>query len=98
MDENDIRPDLSEAIEALVRRELGPFGVERVEVLDSEDHYGDPAILVLVHYCDADADPDPNVTSALITKLNDLLFARKERRFGYIEHRVPEPARRIARK
>lgn len=98
MDENDIRPDLSEAIEALVRRELGPFGVERVEVLDAEDHYGDPAIRVLVHYRNTDADPDPRVASTLITKLNDLLFERKERRFGYIAHRVPEPARRIVRR
>ena len=98
MDANDSSPAVSEAIEALVRRDLGPFGVDRVETLSDEDHLGDPAIRVLVHYRDADANPDPRIASALITKLNDLLFESKEHRFGYIAHRVPEPPRRTARR
>lgn len=92
MESTEIRPDVQVAISELVLHELARYGAERVEAVDAEDHQGDPAILVLVHYRSPDAMPDPMVAAALITKLNDRLFELKERRFGYIAHRVPDAA------
>ncbi|MGU3540484.1 hypothetical protein ACLBXP_21690 [Methylobacterium sp. A54F] len=91
----EISGDLREAIEAVVRGELGRFGVERVDVAAVEDTSGDPALLVSVHYGAPDAEPDPQVAAGTITKLNDRLFALKERRFAHIAHRVPERAPRL---
>lgn len=86
----DISPTLRAAIEAVVWRELGRFGVSEVEVTESEDADGDPVILVNVHYRDPEAEPDFKVASGALTKLNDTLFELKEPRFGYIRHKVPD--------
>ncbi|WP_298958135.1 hypothetical protein [uncultured Methylobacterium sp.] len=80
------------AIEQTIRQELGSFGIERVESIETEDHDGDPTILVLVHYRDANAEPDPQVAAATITKVNDRLFQLDEPRFAHILHKVPDPA------
>lgn len=94
MVDTEITPALQDAIEAIVLQELGRFGIAQVEAVDREDQDGDPIIEVRVHYSDAGAEPDPKVASQTITKLNDRLFELKERRFAYISHVVPEPARR----
>lgn len=94
MFDTEITPALRDAIEAVVRHELGRFGVAQVEAIDRKDQDGDPIIEVRVHYSDADAEPDPKVASQTITKLNDRLFELKERRFAYLSHLMPEPAPR----
>ncbi|KST58794.1 hypothetical protein AO398_20120 [Methylobacterium sp. GXS13] len=86
----EISPTLQAAIEAVIRQELGRFGVSEVEVIDSEDADGDPVILVNVHYRDPEAEPDFKVASGALTKLNDKLFELKEPRFAYLRHKVPE--------
>lgn len=92
MFDTEISPALQDAIEAVVRQELGRFGIAQIEVIDRKDQDGDPIIEVRVHYGDSDAEPDPKVASRTITKLNDRLFELKERRFAYISQVVPEPA------
>lgn len=87
-----ITPELCQAIDAVIRKELGRFGVRDVEVIESEDAGGDPVIQVLVHYNDPESEPDPWVASETITKLNDTLYALREPRFAYLRHMVPEAA------
>ncbi|KQT16570.1 hypothetical protein ASG40_17910 [Methylobacterium sp. Leaf399] len=94
MVDTEITPALKDAIETVIRQELGRFGIAQVEAIGTEDHDGDPVIRVLVHYSHADAEPDPKVASETITKLNDRLFELKEPRFAYISHDVPEVVRR----
>jgi hypothetical protein len=94
MADTEITPALHAEIDTVVRRELGRFGVESVETIDSKDQDGDPIIQVLVHYRDSKAEPDPKVASETVTKLNDRLYELRERRFAYIRHEVPEAVRR----
>jgi hypothetical protein len=88
----EIAAELRSAIEAVVRNELGRFGIHDVEVIESEDAGGDPVIQVLVHYNDSESEPDPPVASEAITKLNNRLYELREPRFAYLRHMVPEAA------
>lgn len=90
MGDTDLARTVEAEIEGVVRAELGRFGVERVEVVESEDSDGTPSILVLAHY-HAGAAPDPKVAAATITKVNDKLFTLNEPRFAHIAHRMPDP-------
>lgn len=89
----EITPALYAAIDDVVRAELGRFGVRDVEAVEAEDAGGDPIIQVRVHYKDPDSEPDPQVASETLTKLNDRLFALREPRFAYLRHMVPEATR-----
>ena len=88
----EITPALHAAINAVVRAELGRFGVRDVEAVEVEDAGGDPIIQVRVHYNDPDSQPDPRVASDTLTKLNDRLYELREPRFAYLRHMVPEAA------
>lgn len=98
MDTDEISADLHSAIEAVVREELGRFGVGEVEVIEAEDHEGTPSILVLVHYAEANAEPEPKALSDTVFRLNIVLFERKERRFAYVLHKIPETAPKSRRR
>ncbi|MCF4130045.1 hypothetical protein [Methylobacterium sp. SyP6R] len=78
MSDTEISAEVLDAINAIVLEELGRFGIKTVEVVDAEDSDGDASILVLVHYERPDAEPDPQVASSLIMKLNDRLYTLKE--------------------
>ncbi|MGE8131660.1 hypothetical protein ACQKQD_32380 [Methylobacterium sp. NPDC080182] len=83
------------AIEEVVQDELGRFGVREIEVRPDEDHDGDPAIYVVIHYAAVDADPDPENMSNTMFKLNNRLYAMNEKRFAHVSHVVPEPPKRV---
>ncbi len=91
MGDTHLSQSVEAEIEGVVRAELGRFGVERVEVVESEESDGTPSILVLAHYR-AGAAPDPKTAAATITKVNDKLFELNEPRFAHISHRLPAPA------
>lgn len=86
----EIALGLHSAIEAVVRKELGRFGVHNVEVIETVGAGGDPVIQVLVHYNDSESESDPRVAFEVITKLNDRLCELREPRFAYLRHTVPE--------
>lgn len=86
----EITPALHEAIDEIVRAQLGRFGVRDVEAIADEDAGGDPIIQVRVHYNDSASEPDPRIASETLTKLNDRLFELREPRFAYLRHMVPE--------
>lgn len=88
----EITPALHAAIDAVVREQLGRFGVRDVEAIETEDAGGDPIIQVKVHYNDPASEPDPRIASETLTKLNDRLFELREPRFAYLRHMVPEAA------
>ena len=79
-------PQIVDLVRDVVHGQLGPFGADTIEVDPGEDHYGNAAIRVKVHYRGGEANPDPKVAAGTITKLNDALFAAGEERFAYISH------------
>lgn len=91
----EITPETQAAIEEVVLDEVRRFGATEVRVIESEDHDGDPALFVMVHYDTADARPDPKVLSTLVFKVNDRLHQLKERRFAYLAHRIPEHEKKV---
>ena len=86
----EIAPELHSAIEAVVRKELGRFGVHNVEVIETADAGGDPVIQVLVRYNDPDSESDPRGAFEVITKLNDRLYELRKPRFAYLRHIISE--------
>ncbi|WP_019995906.1 hypothetical protein [Aureimonas ureilytica] len=86
MPANSRADDLRSAIVELVEAELGSAGIESIDVIETEDHDGDPALLVEIHYSGDDSAFDPKRASTLVTKLNDRLFELGEKRFAYVEY------------
>lgn len=96
MIKDDIAPDVVAAIEDIVRREVGRFGLLDVRVALAEDDDGDPVLEIDADY-EAAGDPvDPQVVAGLLSKLRDRLWTMNERRFPYIRHHFSEQQKVIA--
>jgi hypothetical protein len=80
-------------IEDVLRQELGPHGLDHVEVKADEDHAGDPALFIT-----AVLKPNTQLIGAKIYSdahkaLNDALLNEGERRFPYLFLRHPDDER-----
>lgn len=95
MTATELHPDVKATIEKVVQDELGRFGVREVQVRADRDNDGDPALYVVIHYADVDANPDPENMSNTMFKLNERLYKLNEKRFAHISHVVPEPPKRV---
>lgn len=82
-----INEDVAAAIEEIVRREMGPFGLREVTIKPGEDHDGDPVLWVETSYT-LDGQPiEPDVVAGLVSKLRERLWALGETRFPHVRHR-----------
>ena len=90
MIKNAIEPEVVEAIQDIVRREMGRFGLLDIRVSASEDHDGDPILQIDADY-EAAGDPvDPEVVAGIVSKLRDRLWDMNEERFPHIRHHFSE--------
>lgn len=85
-----VRPELVEQIKAIMRENMGPFGLNKVEVRPGEDHDGDPVIFIDATYDLSETPIDTEVTCTLNSKMSRLLLDAGEQRFPHIRNRFHE--------
>ncbi len=74
-------------IDSVVRAEMGRFGLVGVTPRTGVDYDGEPVIFVDVVYGPGGEPVDLTVSSQLVTKLRDRLWAIDERRFPHVRHK-----------
>jgi hypothetical protein len=85
--------EVTSAVTNLFREEMGRYGFRGVRIMPSEDHDGDPILLIEADYT-TDGEPiDTAVMMQLISKLRDLLWAKGELRFPHIQHNFEDHQR-----
>ena len=104
----DIEQDLRDAVQAVLDRHLAKLGLERAEISLTEDHDGDPILLIEAFFSERNTLPTfdtrrlsstkPGEDPVLLTN-RELARAVLSRRHGVFPHlrlRIPdpEPARR----
>jgi hypothetical protein len=88
--QSTVSKSVSTAIEQIVKREMRPFGFRAIKVASSEDHDGDPILLIDVEYSSRGKPIDPTVVAGLVSKLRDRLWELGEARFPHIRHHFSE--------
>jgi hypothetical protein len=84
---------LTNLIEDILRKELGPHGLDYVTVTAAEDHAGEPALFI-----DAFLKPNTQLIEAKIygkahKALSDALLSQGDGRFPYLFLRHPDDER-----
>jgi hypothetical protein len=70
-----------------LRPRLGPLGLDRIQVAAGEDHDGDPALFVTVHFRRGSEVPSGEILSDALGTLHEALQKRGEHRFPYLTPR-----------
>lgn len=78
-----------DAIDGLIRAEMGRFDLDRIEAVAGTDDDGEPVIFVKIHYQRSTTPFDVQVSAGLVTKLRDRLWSMGETRFPHIRHLFP---------
>src|SRR4051794_25733383 len=73
--------------ESVLRRRLGPAGLDHVEVTAGHDHDGDPALFVTAYYKPGSGVPSGEILSGSHGALHEALQKQGEERFPYLNHR-----------
>ena len=73
--------------EEVLRPQLGPAGLDRVEVVPGRDHDGDPALFITAYYRPGSGVPSGEVLSNSHGALHEALQREGEERFPYLDHR-----------
>ena len=90
MQQLPIQQPVVDAVVALIRKEVGRFGLRDVRVVPATDFDGEPAIFVHADY-EAEGDPvDTKITSRLVSKVCDIVWNLGETRFPYLKHHFNE--------
>jgi len=86
-------PDLSAAIEPILRERLGRFGLERVEVRGRLGHASEPAIFADAWHRPVDEPIDREALARARLNLSDLLIDYGGERFAYLRTHFDEKRR-----
>lgn len=81
---------VSAAIMKVLQERLGDIGYDRAEIHESQDHYGDPILKVVIHYKKVGAEVDPSPTFSLARHIKDAIRPLGEERFPHFQHQFPE--------
>lgn len=79
-----------EQIEAVLRKELGPFGYVASKMEDRPDSVGEPAIFIVASFADPMRLPPTHVTTDAMVALGDALRTEGDERFPYLDYAYPE--------
>lgn len=85
-----IDPRVNAAILKVLKDRLADIGFESAEIHESQDHYGDPILKIVIHYKKVGAEVDPSPTFSLARHIKDAVRPLGEERFPHFQHRFPE--------
>ena len=85
-----IEPSVKTAILKVLHEQLAGIGFEHAEILESQDHYGDPILRIVIVYKKVGAEVDPSPTFSLARYVKEAIRPLGEERFPHFQHRFPE--------
>lgn len=85
-----IEPSVKKAILKVLREQLAGIGFEHAEIFESQDHYGDPILRIVIDYKKIGAEVDPSPTFSLARYVKEAIRPLGEERFPHFQHRFPE--------
>ena len=77
---------VTEAIERVVRQEMGDYGLLTVRAAPGLDHDGDQVIWVHADYRIEGPPVDPKKMAGLVSKIRGALYEADEVRFPHVRH------------
>jgi len=86
----EVPEDLVRRIKAVLHQRLEPYGLDRVDVFPTEDHDGDPILMVEAHYAESDRGVDSRETYAAGKDIRRIVREMGETRFPHIRHLFAE--------
>ena len=84
----EIRPEVRAAIEATLKSKLKDHELASWSIEPGEDHDGDAAIFIELHYKLSERPFDSAILGAVASELSDKLVGMGEFRFPYTRHRL----------
>lgn len=83
---HDVPANLVRAIEDLLKKELGQYGLSKVDVHGGEDHSGEPAIFIDAEYEYSREPIDPETLAKVRLAIVALVSNHGDDRFPYLQN------------
>ena len=88
--DTDIDVAIPKAVQRLLKQRFAKYRLERVEVRAGEDHTGDPALFIDVHFGLSDTPLDTSLPMENFFEIRETLLKMGEKRFPYVRHHFHE--------
>jgi hypothetical protein len=79
-----------DAIDEVLRAQLGSIGYERADIAEETDHDGEAILEIVVHYRKIGSQVDPSPTFNLARHVKDAIRPLGDGRFPHFRHLFPE--------
>lgn len=84
-----VKDEVAAKITEVLHAQLDAIGFERAEILEEEDHDGDPILRIVLYYGKVEPAIDVSPTFSLARHVKDAIRPLGEDRFPHFRHRFP---------
>ncbi len=85
-----LQPNVARAINKVLEDRLKNIGFKRAEIVEDEDHTGEPILKIVIDYDKVGDGVDPTPTFSLARYVKEAVRPLGETRFPHFQHRFPD--------